>query len=135
MENKKKRHVSERLSDRSHPFTVFIEQGFLNLYPKPEDARCSICKMHISELESFGHELLSIHDGRLQINYREADIWEYRNTWECRDCSRKEGAIWDVEQELRVGRQLTDEERAALRRDKERELETYFEASVAKADP
>ncbi len=112
------------------PFTLFFEGGFLYLYPKPSTARCDICRRHVSALQQFGHELLSIHGGRLQINYREADIWEYRNTWECRECSQREGPLWEVEEEYRIGRGLTVQERTALRRDKERELEAFFVASM-----
>ena len=114
----------------SSPFTVFFEEGFLNVYPKPTDERCSICRRHVSALEPIGHELLSIHEGRLQINYREADIWEYRNTWECKECSELEGTLWEVEEALRLGRCLSEKERQAMREGKERELETFFESSL-----
>lgn len=141
MKDKIESPTDQRLKDEivrdadATPFTLFLKGGFLNIYPKPADARCSICGTHVSELKPFGHEVLSIHGGRLQVNYREAGIWEYRNSWECRDCSQREGPLWELEEEHRIGRGLTDEERAALRRVKERELEAFFEASVAKSDP
>ncbi len=76
-----------------------------------------------------------MYEGRLELNYREADIWEYVTSWECKTCSGRKGPLWEIRLEHRIGRRLTSSERRELRANRERRRQDFFNTALSIHNP
>ena len=55
-------------------------------------------------------------------------------SWECRDCMVRDGAIWVLDAEKRLGRALTDDERTKMRKEIKSSMEQQLASSPEATD-
>ena len=91
----------------------------IRINPPPEDMCCQICHRHVDVLEAFGgagDPLVGDFTGeKLVKNFREDYPGYVRASWECRECFVRAGGLWELDEEDRLGRALTDAKRDDLR--------------------
>ena len=87
--------------------------------PPPEDGECMICGRHINELESFEDKddwLFEDFSGAKLIKMRREYYPGFAiSNWECRDCIARSGPLWAIDEEVRLGRPLTEREYIDMR--------------------
>lgn len=92
----------------------------------PEGRCCQICGHHISELDPFGgagDPLVGDFSGMKLVKKFREDLPGYIGaSWECRDSFVRYGGLWELNEEDRLGRELTDDERFTMRIEIERQL-------------
>jgi hypothetical protein len=80
---------------------------------------CYICRKPISQLEPFGgpgDPLVGDFSGRKLVkSYREEFPGQVGSSWECRHCIVRDGGLWEIEEEDRLGRPLSDDEKRRSR--------------------
>jgi hypothetical protein len=83
--------------------------------PPPDDRRCQICRRHVDELECFGgpgDPLVGDFSGDKLVNTWREDYPGYtRASWECATCIVRVGGLWELDDEDKLGRPLSDAER------------------------
>ena len=96
-------------------------QPVVLINPPPKDRCCYICGRPVDELEAFGgpgDPLVGDWKGaKLIRSYREELPGTVGSSWECRDCVVRDGGLWELEEEKRLGRSMTAEEKLEFRYD------------------
>ncbi len=86
----------------------------------PQDGNCMLCGRHVSELDAFGGPgdpcLGDFSGAKLVKSFREEFPGQIGSSWECRECIARPGILWEIEEEDRLGRPLTEKECEELRK-------------------
>ena len=100
--------------------------GSLIINGPPDHGCCNICNRHISELEPFGgpgDPCVGDFSGMKLLKKFREELPDYIGaSWECRDCIGRPGGLWEIAEEDRLGRELTDDECRTMRADIEKQL-------------
>ncbi len=90
------------------------ERRKILINPPPNDGKCMICGRHVRDLEAFGgpgDPLVGDFSGAKLIKQYREQLPDYiTSSWECRDCAAREGPLWAIHEEDRLGRPLTERE-------------------------
>jgi hypothetical protein len=103
----------------------------LIINPPPSDGNCNICGKNVDELEPFGgagDPLVGDFTGMKLVKSFREELPDYiGSSWECRDCIGKYGGLWELEEEKKLVRELSDGERKKMRDDIEASMEEFAE--------
>ena len=90
------------------------------LNPPPQSGECDICGRHVRNLDPYGgpgDPLIGDFSGaKLVKSFREEFPGQIGSSWECRECIARSGTLWEIEEEDRLGRPLTEKECEELRK-------------------
>lgn len=96
-----------------------------------DDDNCMICKRHVRELEAFGgpgDPLAGDFSGVKLIKQSREFFPDYPiRDWVCRDCAAREGPLWAIDEEDRLGRPLTEREYIDMEHEIRVRLLEFFE--------